>query len=76
LDISCGAAYSIIHKDPRYHKICARWEQRQLTDKHKQAYVEICKEYCEGEAFLQWMVTGDETWVHHYEPLSKYQSME
>jgi hypothetical protein len=27
----------------------------------------------EGEAFLQWIVTGDETWMHHYEPASKRQ---
>jgi hypothetical protein len=24
----------------------------------------------EGEAFLQQIVTGDKTWVHHYEPAS------
>jgi hypothetical protein len=29
-----------------------------------------------GEEFLSRMVTGDETWVHHYEPESKRQSME
>jgi hypothetical protein len=28
------------------------------------------------EEFLSRMVTGDETWVHHYEPESKRQSME
>jgi predicted SprT family Zn-dependent metalloprotease len=31
--------------------------------------------YEEGEAFLQQIVRGDETWVHHYEPSSKHQSM-
>jgi hypothetical protein len=30
----------------------------------------------EEEAFLQWIVTGDETWMHHYEPTSKHQSVE
>ena len=30
----------------------------------------------EGEAFLQRIVTGDESWVHHYDPESKAQSME
>jgi hypothetical protein len=30
----------------------------------------------EGEAILQLIVTGNETWVHHYEPSSKCQSME
>jgi len=38
-------------------------------------YVQLLQRYCEGEAFLQWIVTGDETWEHHYEPASKCQSM-
>jgi hypothetical protein len=29
----------------------------------------------EGEAFLQQIVTGNETWVHHYEHASKHQRM-
>jgi hypothetical protein len=30
----------------------------------------------EGKAFLTRIVTGDETWVHHFAPESKRQSME
>jgi hypothetical protein len=30
----------------------------------------------EGEAFLQWIVRGNETRVHHYEHASKHQSIE
>jgi hypothetical protein len=30
----------------------------------------------EGETFLPWTVTGDETWVHHFELETKRQSME
>jgi hypothetical protein len=29
-----------------------------------------------GEAFLSRIVTGDETWAHHYEPETKRQSVE
>jgi len=29
-----------------------------------------------GKAFLQKIVTGDEMWVYHYEPVSKCQRME
>jgi hypothetical protein len=25
----------------------------------------------EGETFLYWIVTADETWVHHFEPDAK-----
>ena len=29
----------------------------------------------EGDSFLDRIITGDETWCHHYEPESKRQSM-
>jgi len=31
---------------------------------------------CEGDAFLHQIVTGDESWVYHYELESKGQSMQ
>ena len=81
LRISHGSAYRIIHDELRFHKLCARWVPRELTTEHKRKRVEICQ--ClldrynnEGEEFLSRIVTGDETWVHHYEPESKTQSME
>jgi hypothetical protein len=53
---------------------------KQLTDEHKQAhmemYMQFLQQYHEGEAFLQQTITGNETWVHCYEPASKHQSME
>jgi hypothetical protein len=27
----------------------------------------------DGEIFLSWIVTGDETWIHHFEPHTKRQ---
>jgi hypothetical protein len=30
----------------------------------------------EGEGYLRRIVTGDETWVHHYDPENKRRSME
>ena len=30
----------------------------------------------EGEIFLWWIVTGNKTWVHHYDPENKTQSVE
>ena len=64
-----------------YRKICARWVPRMLTPELKENRLEICRELLqrhadEGDAFLDNIVTGDETWCHHYEPESKRQSME
>jgi len=30
----------------------------------------------EGDNIMQQIVIGDETWIHHYEPKSKRQSMQ
>ena len=81
LQISHGSAYQIIHDELGFHKLCARWVPRELTAEHKRKRVEICQRLLdrynnEGEEFLSRIVTGDETWVHHYEPESKRQSME
>jgi len=80
LQISHGSAYQIIHDELGFHKLCARWVPRELTAEHKRKRVEICQRLLdrynnEGEEFLSRIVTGDETWVHHYEPESKRQSM-
>jgi len=53
---------------------------KQLTDECKQVHMEMCMQflqcYTEGGFVVQWIVRGNETWTHHYEPASKYQSME
>ncbi|GFO19810.1 histone-lysine N-methyltransferase SETMAR [Plakobranchus ocellatus] len=41
---------------------------------HVYSTLECCN--AEGEAFLQRILTGDESWVHHYDPECKAQSME
>jgi len=75
-----GCAYSIVHNDLGYRKVCSRRVPRQLSDDHKHARQTICQEHLdrhsrEGDAFLHRNVTGDESWVYHYEPESKRQSM-
>jgi len=76
-----GCAYNIDHNDPGYREVCSRWVRMQLSDDHKRARQTICQEHldrhaCEGDAFLHRIVTGDESWVYHYEPQSKRQSMQ
>ena len=81
LRISHGSAYEIIHNRIGFHKDCARWFPKQLTMLHKQTLLDSCQQNLdrydkEGDAFLDIIITGDETWVHHYEPECKRQSME
>jgi len=81
LQISHGSSYQIIHDELGFHKVCERWVPSELTAEHKRKRVEICQRLLdryknESEEFLSRIVTEDETWVHHYEPESKRQSME
>ena len=52
-----------------------------LSDEMKAERVRISRELLErfekeSEDFLKEIITGDETWVHHYDPKNKRQSME
>ena len=54
---------------------------KKLTEEHKLRRMEICQRLLnrynnEGEEFLSRIVTGDESWVHHYSPETKRQSLE
>jgi len=64
-----------------FRKVCARWVPRMLSDEMKAERVRISRELLErfekvGEDVLKKTITGDETWVHHYDPENKRQSME
>ena len=64
-----------------FRKVCAKWVPRMLSDEMKAERVRISRELLErfekeGENFLKKIITGDETWVHHYDPENKRQSME
>jgi len=64
-----------------YRKVCARWVPRLLTEDHKGQRKAITSELLQryrhkGNDFLLHIVTGDESWFHHFEPETKQQSME
>ena len=62
-------------------KLLQGWVPRHLTEEHKRNRQHICSSLLErynreGDNFLNRIITGDETWVHHYEPETKRQSMQ
>jgi len=64
-----------------YRKICARWVPHLLTEDHKVQRKAITSEMLQryrddGDDFLLSIVTGDESWFHHFDPETKWQSME
>ena len=81
LDISKERVHHIITVHLGYRKVSARWVPRQLTVEMKARRKTICTQLLErfthdGERFLRSIITGDESWVHHYDPESKMQSMQ
>ena len=64
-----------------YTKVCSRWVPRILAQEKKQKPVEICEEHLkryrkERDQFLLNIVTGDESWIHHFDREEKLPSME
>ena len=61
--------------------VSACWVPRMLTADQKHRRRQVCDElldeyYEEAEDFLDHIITQDETWVHHYDPETKQQSMQ
>jgi histone-lysine N-methyltransferase SETMAR len=81
LGISEGSAYSLARDNLGLHKISARWVPRHLTEEHKRNRLGICFRLLEphsreGDDFWNRIITGEETWIHHYEPETKRQSIQ
>lgn len=79
--VSDTTIFKILHDHLGMSKVSARWVPRMLTPPQKQqrvecsrAFLDLCNEDKDG--VLSRIVTGDETWVHHYEPESKQDSMQ
>ncbi|GFR89200.1 transposase [Elysia marginata] len=81
IGISQERVHHIITNLLGYRKVSTRWVPRMLTPQMKLQRVQIGRELLAkfdevGEDFLRQIVTGDESWVHHYDPESKQQSKE
>ena len=77
LNVSVGFAYSLIRDSLNFSKVCANWVPKELTEERKRKRLNVCYRHLaryreERDNFLQQIVTGDETWIHHYEPESKW----
>jgi hypothetical protein len=79
--VSRTLLFEIVTKKLGYHKFCARWVPKMLTDRHKEQRMGAALTFLEayhdhGDALLDRIVTGDETWVKHVNSETKLQSME
>ena len=74
--ISLSTVHLILKKNLKVRKISARWVPHLLTDEQKRQRVKVAKKLLQmfpkydKKQFAN-VVTGDETWVHYFEPVRK-----
>ncbi|CAF4135886.1 unnamed protein product [Rotaria sp. Silwood2] len=78
LGINSPAINSILHDHLKLRKVCARWVPHSLITYQKRLRIQFCRESLERfEQGRSWrvfdIVTGDESWFHHYDPETKEQ---
>ena len=81
LGIGSGSMQSILHDSLGLRKLECRWIPHTLTSEQMSGRVSWCVEmldrFDEGRSRrLYDIVTGDETWLYQFDPLSKQQSAE
>jgi len=81
LSISRGRVGPIIHEDLDMRKLSAKWIPKCLHTDQKCQQCQSSKQLLEffrhnPNDFLPQLVTMDETWLYHYDPETKQQSME
>ena len=73
-NLGLASVHFILKKKNNVSKISARWIPHLLTDEQKRTLVQMAKQllkkYPKYELFDN-LITGDETWVHFYEPKCK-----
>lgn len=79
LGISKGTIDTILHKQLKMSKVCAKWVPKFLTPIMRSDRVAMCQllldlQQKNPSKFLSRLVTGDETWLYHYDPESQQES--
>jgi predicted DNA-binding transcriptional regulator len=79
LDISKTIVHEILNDYLGMKKVYTKWVPKLLTPLQRANRVECCEELLQESkedsiGFLGRIVTGDETWIHHYDPLSQLEA--
>ena len=74
--LSLSTVHLILKKHLKVRKISARWVPHLLTDEQKGQRVKVAKKLLQmfpkyDKKQFATVVTGDETWVHYFEPVRK-----
>lgn len=76
LDISTTSVYEIMKSQLGMKKVSTRWVPKLLTPIQRANRVDCCEELLQESEedpadFFDQIVTGDETWIYYYDPLSQ-----
>jgi len=79
--VSYGSILNILHEHLGLSMVRARWARCFLTPVQKSFRVEACSELlaiysATPDNVLSRTITGDETWIHHWDPDTKQESMQ
>jgi len=79
--ISYGSVLNILHEHLGLSKVCAKWVTRLLTPILKSFRVETCSELlaiysATPDNVLSRIITGDEKWIHHWDPDTEQELMQ
>jgi histone-lysine N-methyltransferase SETMAR len=79
--ISKGSVHSIIHNILHMNKVTTKWVPRILTPDMRQSRKDCSIELlhlidCNPQEIFQRIVTGDETWIHYYDPETQAEAKE
>ncbi|XP_052818502.1 histone-lysine N-methyltransferase SETMAR-like [Mya arenaria] len=76
---SFGTVQRVITEQLNMKRVSARWIPRLLTDEHRTKWINASRKFLkryrrEGEAFLNRIITCDETWIYLFDPETNEQS--
>ena len=79
LGIPKATIYEIMNNHMGMKKVCTRWIPKSLTPIQRTSHVDCCQELLQQSEvnpakFSDCIVTGDEAWTHHYDPLSQLEA--
>ena len=79
LGIPKTTIHEIMNNDMSMKKVCTRWVPKLFTPIQRANRVDCCQELPQQSEvnpnnFFDCIVTGDESWTHHYDPLSQLEA--
>jgi histone-lysine N-methyltransferase SETMAR len=79
IGIAKSTVHAIVHNQLQMSKVCTKWVPKSLTAIQRTSRIDCCAELisqfdANPDEFLGSLITGDETWIHHFDPLTQLEA--